>query len=74
MTVHLVRYSGPFLKMTHEKQIDPKTRKLMTIHKTLQPRNDIDRLYVTRGLTNNEDCLHATIQWFDECAKKKKKD
>ena len=34
--VHLVRYSGPFLKWTRDvlKQIDQRTRKLMTMHKT----------------------------------------
>ena len=37
--VPLVRYSGPFLKWTREelKQMDQRTRKLMTIHKGLHP-------------------------------------
>ena len=48
--VPLVRYSGPFLKLTREelKQMDQRTRKLMTMHKALHPRDDVDRLYVSR--------------------------
>ena len=48
--VSLVTYSGPFLKWTKEelRQINQKTRKLMTIQKALHPRDDIDRLYVSR--------------------------
>ena len=38
--VHLVRYSGPFLKWTRKelKQMDQRTRKLMTFH----ARDDVD--------------------------------
>ena len=48
--VLLVRYSGPFLKWTREelRQMDLRTRKLMTMHKALHPRDDVDRLYVPR--------------------------
>ena len=48
--VRLVRYSGPFLKWTRDelKYIDQRTRKLMTMHKALHPRDDVDRLYVSR--------------------------
>ena len=48
--VSLVRYSGPFLKWTKEKlkQMDQRTRKLMTIHKALHPGDDIDKLHVLR--------------------------
>ena len=47
--VSLVRYSGPFLKWTRElKQTNHRTRKLMTMHKALHPRDDVDRLYVSR--------------------------
>ena len=28
--------------------MDQRTRKLMTMHKALQPRDDVDRLYVQR--------------------------
>ena len=44
--VPLVRYLGPFLKWTRNelKQMDQRTRKLMTIPKVLHPRDDVDRL------------------------------
>ena len=64
--VPLVRYSGLFLKWTRVelKQMDQRTRKLMTMHKALHPRDDIDRLYVSkkergRGLTSIEDSVDA---------------
>ena len=67
--VPLVRYSGPFLKLTREelKQMDQRTRKLMTMHKALHTRDDIDRLYVSRkeggkGLASTEDSVEASIQ------------
>ena len=43
--VSLVRYSGSFLKWTREelRQMDHRTRKLMTIHKALHPRDEMDR-------------------------------
>ena len=44
--VPLIRYSGPFLKWTRDelKQMDQRTRKLMTMYKALHPRDDVDRL------------------------------
>ena len=44
--VPIVRYSGPFLKSTRDelKQMGQRTRKLMTMHKALHPRDDVDRL------------------------------
>ena len=70
--VPLVRYSGSFLKWTREelKQMDQRTRKLMTMHKALHPRDDVDRLYVPRkeggrGLANIEHSVDTSIQWFD---------
>ena len=67
--VLLVRYSGPFLKWTRDelKQMDQRTRKLMTMHKALHPRDDVDRLYVSRkeggrGLASIEDSVDASIQ------------
>ena len=46
----LERYSGPFLNWTRNelRQIDQRTRKMMTKLKALHPRDDIDRLYMTR--------------------------
>ena len=65
----LVRYSGPFLNWTGDelKQMDQRTRKLMTMHKALHPRDDVGRLYVSRkkgewGLTSIEDSVDASIQ------------
>ena len=54
--VPLIRYSGIFFKWTRDelKQIDQRTRKLMTMHKALHPRDDVDRLY--------EDTVNASIQ------------
>ena len=46
--VLLVRYSGPFLEWTWDKQMDQRTRKLMTMHKALHPKDDVDRLYILR--------------------------
>ena len=67
--VSLIRYSRPFVKWTREKlkQMDQRTRKLMTIHKTLHPRDDIDRLYVSRkegerGLASMEGNVDASIR------------
>ena len=67
--VTLDRYSGPFPKRTRDelKQMDQRTRKLMTMHKALHPRDDVDRLYVSRkqggrGLSSNEDTVDISIQ------------
>ena len=69
-TVLLVGSSGLFLKWTRKdlKQMDQRTRKLMTIHKALHPRDDADRLYVSkkkeggRGLASIEVCVDEQIQ------------
>ena len=67
--VPLVIYSGPFLKWTRDKlkQMDQKTRKLITMQKVLHHRDDVDRLYVSRkeggrGLTSIEDTVDTSIQ------------
>ena len=71
--VPLVRYSGLFLKWTRDKlkQTDQRTKKLMTMHKVLHPRDDVDRVYVSwneggRGLTSIEDSVDASIQWLED--------
>ena len=71
--VLLVRYSGPFLKRTREelKQMDQRTRKLMTMHKALHPRDNVDRLYVSRkeegkGLASIEDRLIQRLENYIE--------
>ena len=75
--VPLVRYSGLFLKWTREelKQMDQRTRKLMTMPKALHPRDDVDRLYVSRkeggrGLASIEDTVDASIQRLEDCIEK----
>ena len=60
--VPLVRYSLS--------QVDQR-RKLMTMHKALHPRNDVDRLYVSRkeggrGLTSIEDSVDVSIQRLED--------
>ena len=57
----LVRYSGPFLKCIREElqQMDQRTRKLMTMHKALNPRDDIDR--------KEEDSPALKIAWIRQC-------
>ena len=73
----LIRYSGPFLKWTRDelKQTDQRTRKLMTMHKALHPRDDVDRLYVPRkeggrGLASIEDSVDASIQRLEDYIEK----
>ena len=49
------------------KQIDQRTRKILTMHKALHPSDDVDRLYVSRkeggrGLASIEDTIDASIQ------------
>ena len=75
--VTLVRYLEPFLKWTREelKQMDQRTRKLMTIHSALHPRDDIDRLYVSRkvvgrGLASIKDSIDALIQQLKDYIEK----
>ena len=75
--VPLARYSGPFLKWTRDelKQMDQRTRKLMTMHNTLHPRYNVDRLYVSRkergrGLASIEDTVDASIQRFEDYIEK----
>ena len=75
--VPLIRYSGPFLKWTQEelKKMDQRTRKLMTMNKALHPRDDVDRLYVSRkeggrGLTSIEDSVDTSIHRLENYTQK----
>ena len=75
--VVLIRNSGPFRKWTRDerRQMDQRTRKLMTMHKTLYPRDDIDRLYVPRkergsGLASIEDSDGTSIQRLEDYIEK----
>ena len=72
-----VRYSELFLKWARDelKQVDQRTRKLMTMHKALHTRDDVDRIYVSRkgrwkGPTSIEDSVDALIQKPEENIKK----
>ena len=71
--VPLIRYPGPFLNWTWDelKQMDQRTIKLMTMHKALHPRDDDDRLYVSRKdwgreLASIEDTVDASKQQFKD--------
>ena len=75
--VTLVRYSRPFLKWMREElmQMDQRTRKLMTMHKVLHPRDDVDRLYASRkeggrGLASTDDSFEASIQRLEDYIEK----
>ena len=79
--VSFVRYSGPFLKWTSDefRQMDQRTRKLMTMHKALHPRDDVDRLCVPRKeggreLTSMEDSVDTSIQRLEDYIEKTKED
>ena len=55
--------------------MDQRTRKLMTIHKALYPRDDVDRLYVSRkeggrGLASIEDNVDASIRQLEDYIEK----
>ena len=75
--VPLIIYSGPFLKWTRVEleQMDQRTRKLMTMHKALHPRDDVDRLYVFRkvggrGLASIEVTFDASKQGLEDYIEK----
>ena len=53
------------------KQMDQRTRKLMTMHKALHSRDDRDRLYMSRkeggtGLASIEDSVDSLIQRLED--------
>ena len=55
--------------------MDQRTRKLMTMHKALHPRDDVDRLYVSRkeggrGLAIIEDSVDASIHQVEDYIQK----
>ena len=55
--------------------MDKTTRKLMTMHRALYPRDYFDRLYVSRkeggrGLASIEDSVDASIQQLEDCIEK----
>ena len=75
--VPLVRFSGLFLKWTRDeiRQMDQRTRKLMTMHKALHPRDDADRIYVSRKeggrwIASIEDSVDTSIQRLEDYIEK----
>ena len=57
--------------------MDQRKRKSVTMHKALHPRDDIDRLYVSRkkggrGLTSIEDSVDESIQRLEDCIQKRR--
>ena len=51
--------------------MDQRTRKLITMHKALHSRDDVDRLYVSRkegerGLDSIKDSIDASIQRLED--------
>ena len=75
--VQLFRYYGPFLKWTRDelKQMDQRTRKIMTMHKALHPRDDSDRVYFSRKeggrvLASTEVRVDASIQRLEDYIQK----
>ena len=58
--------------------MDQRTRKLMTMHKALHPRDDVDRLYVSRkeggrGLASIDDAVDASIQRLEDYIEKRER-
>ena len=68
--VPLLRYSGPFLKWTREelKKMDERTKKLMTLHKALYPR---DIQYVSRKERRGGLSVDASIQQLKDYIEKR---
>ena len=71
---------GPFLKWTKEelRQIEQRTRKLMAMNKALHPRDDKERLYVSRKkgerqLANIQDCMMHQFKYSGTILKREKK-
>ena len=62
-------YSAAFLDWTKEElqQLDRRARKLLTMHKGLHPKSNVDRLYISRkegglrGLLNVEDTVYLLL-------------
>ena len=70
-----------FLKWTREelKQIDERARKLLTMHKALHFRDNVDRLYVSRkevgkGFASFEDSVDTSMQRLEDYIETTKKD
>ena len=56
-------------------EVDQRTRKLMTMHKSLHPRDNVDRLYASRkegerGLACIENSIDTSIQRLEDYIEK----
>ena len=67
-TISLLSYSTAFLDWTRGEleQMEMRTRKLMTMHRALNPKSDVARIYLSRkeggrGLINVEDTVKLAI-------------
>ena len=70
--VSLLRYSAAFVswRKSELQAIDRKNRKLFTIYGALNPKSDVDRLYIPRseegrGLIYIEDCVELAIRGLE---------
>ena len=68
--VSLLRYSAAFVSWRKSElhAIDRKTWKLFTIYGALQPKSDVDRLYIPRkeaGLISIDDCVELVIRGLE---------
>ena len=66
--IPLLRYSAAFLDRTEAEleQMDRRKRKLMTMHRALNPKSDVARIYLSRkeggrGLTSVEETVKLAI-------------
>ena len=52
-----VKYSGPLLKWTREElqYMDKRTRKLITMHLAILPKDDVDRLHLSKKKKKEEE-------------------
>ena len=77
----LRRYSTAFLDWTgvELEQMDRRTRKLMTMHRSLNPRSDVARIYLSRkeggrGLLSVEDTIKLAILGLEKYVLTSEKD
>ena len=56
--VPVIRYTSSIVDwtVTELENLDRKTRKPMTAHRTLHPQSDIDRLYLPRRIGEEDSC------------------
>ena len=73
-TISVMRYGAEILKWnTNElKSLERRTRKFMTMHGALHPKNDVDRVYLSRGMRGRglisfEGCIRMeenNLEWY----------